>query len=134
MRDDDFTPGPVPRAINEGNTSAMLSPAILHSFPTAAPMHQTKETSFLEGWKFFLALGALVSVPITVAVWLMSYHEKRPHDGSVTSEQYQEFRSEMKDDIKEIKRFQQESTLEMAKQSRAIIEFVNLQEKRGMRR
>lgn len=90
----------------------------------------------MEGWRFFLALGALVSIPVTVTVWLMSQHEARPHRDAVRTESYREFKADMKGDVKEIKRTQQDIALEMAKQSRAIVEFVNEErkERRAARR
>lgn len=97
-------------------------------------MAEGKSPSFLEGWKFFAALGAMVSVPITVTVWLMSYHEKHPHQDAVEIREYDEFKGDVKEDIRAIKKTQNEISLEMAKQSRAIIEFVNLQEKKDARR
>ncbi len=95
---------------------------------------QPHEPTFLQGWKFFAALGAMVTIPITVTVWLVSYHEKHPHDGVVEFREYKEDRDEIKEDLRAIKNGQLETVLEMAKQSRAIIEFVNIQEKKKNRR
>lgn len=125
-------PGPAPQNQIHGNTSGIYMQPPPPPPPPSPPME--KHTSFLEGWKFFVAIGATITVPITVTVWLLSYHERRPHESSVPFREYSEFRDEMKDDVKEIKRSQTDIALEISKQSRAIIEFVNLQEKSKSRR
>lgn len=124
-------PGAAPQTPIHGNTSGVyMQPP--PPPPPSPPME--KHTSFLEGWKFFVAIGATITVPVTVTVWLLSYHEKRPHETSVPLREYSEFRDEMKNDVREIKESQKDIALEMAAQSRAIIEFVNLQEKNKSRK
>lgn len=45
--------------------------------------------TFLEGWKFFLALGTLVSIPIGVSVWMLEKHEQTTHPNAVTRIEFQ---------------------------------------------
>lgn len=123
--------GAIPQEVHGGNNTSTVYRT--HPEAPSSPLEENmeKHTPFLEGWRFALAIGTMLVVPITVTVWLMSYHEQRPHQESVTKEAYKDFRDEMKEDIKDIKRTQQDTALEMAKQSRAIVEFVNLQERRS---
>lgn len=45
--------------------------------------------TFLEGWKFFLALGTLVSIPIATSVWMLEQHEKTVHPGAISRDVFE---------------------------------------------